>query len=160
MQVNQAFFEGNGQCGFILKPLAIHDESKKSSQPLILKVKIISAQQLPKARGGISNTVIDPSIDVEIIGMSSDNAKFRTRAISSNGFNPVWKEEFTFKVGLPEMAFLRFQVQDSSSPIGSFSVHLPNLEQGFRHVPLYDWKGHLMRFSSLFVFIQKQVSVS
>jgi hypothetical protein len=159
MQVNQAFFEANGQCGYILKPPSIHNDAPSPSHlPLHLSIKIISAQQLPKARGSISNTVIDPSVDVEIIGVSSDNAKYRTRAISSNGFNPVWKQEFSFKIETPEMAFLRFQVQDSSSPVGSFSIHLPNLEQGYRHVPLYDWKGHLMRFSSLFVYIQKQIS--
>ena len=161
MQVNQAFFEANGQCGYILKPPSIQEDSQTTTRPPVcLNIKVISAQQLPKARGNISNTVIDPSVDVEIIGVPLDNAKYRTRAISSNGFNPVWKQEFSFKIEMPEMAFLRFQVQDSSSPVGSFSIHLPNLEQGYRHVPLYDWKGHLMRFSSLFVYIQKKTPSS
>ena len=81
MQINQALFAGNGGSGYILKP-------NLSSLPTIsktLKIKVISAQQLPKPKDSISNSIIDPYIDVEIAGCHVDCIRYRTRSISSNG---------------------------------------------------------------------------
>jgi Ca2+-dependent lipid-binding protein len=153
MQINQALFVSNAGSGYILKP----DLSKDvSSSPWTLNLKIISAQQLPKPKSAIKSTsaIIDPFIDVEIIGTVRDYTKFKTRAISSNGFNPIWKEDMVVTLTFPQMAFLRFQVYDSSNLLGTFTIHIPNLEQGYRHIPLYDAKGNLMPFSTLFVYVQ------
>jgi hypothetical protein len=109
---------------------------------------------LPKPKETLSTSIIDPSIDIEIIGAEVDNVKLKTRAIISNGFNPIWKEEFQFKVLFPDIAFLRFEVQHLNTLVGSFAIHLPNIEQGFRHIPLFNWKGECLRFSTLFVKIE------
>lgn len=73
-------------------------------EPLCLVVRIISARHLSRksVRGMVS-----PFVEVEIVGADYDNAKFKTKTISDNGFNPVWEEVFNFKVQNPDLALLR-----------------------------------------------------
>ena len=33
-----------------------------------------------------------------------------TKIIDNNGFNPTWKEDFTFNIKVPELAFLDLKV--------------------------------------------------
>ena len=51
--------------------------------------------------------MISPFVEVEILGAQYDAAKFKTKTISDNGFNPYWSECFDFKVQAPELALLR-----------------------------------------------------
>ena len=37
--------------------------------------------------------------------------------------------------------------------IGTCCISVKSLQEGYRHVPLYNWKGELLRFSTLFVYI-------
>ncbi|KAI8909348.1 PLC-like phosphodiesterase [Powellomyces hirtus] len=161
MQLNNALFMLNGRCGYVLKPPSLRakvGEVVEKTRPVVLKIKIISGQQLPKPKDSTGSTVIDPYIEVEIAGSEADNAKSRTRTISNNGFNPMWKEEFKFVISDPQLALLRFTIFDmdvalTSDLIGGWSVPVMSLEQGYRHVPVYNWKGDLIRFSSLFIHV-------
>ncbi|KAJ3187801.1 1-phosphatidylinositol 4,5-bisphosphate phosphodiesterase delta-4 [Gaertneriomyces sp. JEL0708] len=163
MQLNQAMFAFNGRSGYVLKPARLRGKTDNTPpQPVLLTVKIVSGQQLPKAKDSTSGSnIVDPFVEVEVISGEVDNTRYRTRAINNNGFNPVWKEEFRFSVTDTELAFLRFQVFDSdikisNDLIGSYAIPIRSLKQGYRHVPLYNRKGDIIRFSSLFVQISIQ----
>ncbi|KAJ3055457.1 hypothetical protein HK097_010411 [Rhizophlyctis rosea] len=158
IQLNHAMFKLNGRSGYVLKPSwlrASGDSMLRNS--VMLSVKIISAQQLPKPKDA-GSSIIDPFVEVEVCGTEADSGKFRTKYVNNNGFNPQWKEEFRFLVKEPELAFLRLQVFDRDSIandfVGYHVISLQSLEEGYRHIPLYDWKGELVRFSTLFVCTQ------
>ena len=70
--------------------------------------KIISARHLVKPSRGIAS----PFVEVEIVGLEGDSAKFKTPTIADNGLCPVWNEDCKFTVSLPELACIRFIVQD------------------------------------------------
>ncbi|KAI9105701.1 PLC-like phosphodiesterase [Phlyctochytrium arcticum] len=162
MQLNHAMFNLNGRSGYVLKPPSLLKGGTPSRQPImVLTVEIVSGQQLPKPKDSSVGTIIDPYIEVEIVGSEPDNARFRTRAVSNNGFNPVWKEKFLFMITDMDLAFLRFAIYDldvriSNDFVGSYAIPVQSIEQGYRHVPVYSWKGDFVRFSSIFVRLSLQ----
>ncbi|RWS14778.1 1-phosphatidylinositol 4:5-bisphosphate phosphodiesterase gamma-1-like protein [Dinothrombium tinctorium] len=120
MQLNQGKFMQNGGCGYVLKPdfLTSNLEDRnsfdiynketlpKSVEPLALIINIIAARHLMKNGRGI----VSPFVEIEIVGLEYDSVKLKTSTIRDNGFNPVWKECFTFEVFCPDLALLRFVV--------------------------------------------------
>ncbi|KAI8817538.1 PLC-like phosphodiesterase [Fimicolochytrium jonesii] len=159
MQLNTGLFSLNGRCGYVLKPTALRNKAGPKPDPISLTIKIISGQQLPKPKDSTGKTVIDPYVELEIAGGDTDCIKYRTKAINNNGFNPMWKEEFRFNIADPEMALLRFSIFDmdvkmTNDFIGSYTIPIQSLEQGYRHVPVYNWKGDLIRFSTLFIYVR------
>ncbi|KAJ3161074.1 1-phosphatidylinositol 4,5-bisphosphate phosphodiesterase delta-4 [Geranomyces michiganensis] len=157
MQLNNALFNLNGRCGYVLKPRSLREKGAGKQASMVLQIKIVSGQQLPKPKDDASSsTVIDPFVELEVAGSVSDTTKYRTRAISNNGFNPMWNEEFRFLVTDPDLALLRFTIYDmdvklTNDLVGSYAIPVQSLEQGYRHVPVYNRKGDLIRFSSLFI---------
>uniref|UniRef100_A0A4W3GDY2 Phosphoinositide phospholipase C n=1 Tax=Callorhinchus milii TaxID=7868 RepID=A0A4W3GDY2_CALMI len=151
MQLNQALFMVNGNSGYVLKPQLMcqgafnpFSEDPLQGQPkkqLILK--IISGQQLPKppySMLGDRGEIIDPFVEVEIIGLPVDCCKEQTRAVDDNGFNPVWEETMTFTVHMPEVTLVRFLVWDHDPIgrdfVGQRTVAFSSLMPGYRHVYL------------------------
>ncbi|KAF9444538.1 1-phosphatidylinositol-4,5-bisphosphate phosphodiesterase 1 [Macrolepiota fuliginosa MF-IS2] len=72
--INQAMFQRNGRCGYVLKPLALRAEGeellKKHTQHFF-NVTIISAQQLPRPRDSsgeeiITTSIVDPYVEVTL----------------------------------------------------------------------------------------------
>ncbi|XP_062988134.1 1-phosphatidylinositol 4,5-bisphosphate phosphodiesterase eta-1 [Elgaria multicarinata webbii] len=151
MQLNQAKFRMNGNCGYILKPqqMCKGTFSPCSADPLPalpkkqLILKIISGQQLPKPPDsmlGDRGEIIDPFVEVEIIGLPADCCKDQTRVVDDNGFNPVWEETLTFTIHMPEIALVRFLVWDHDPIgrdfVGQRTVAFSSLMPGYRHVYL------------------------
>ncbi|XP_053161578.1 1-phosphatidylinositol 4,5-bisphosphate phosphodiesterase eta-1-like isoform X2 [Hemicordylus capensis] len=151
MQLNQAKFSINGNCGYILKPqqMCKGTFNPYSSDPLPalpkkqLILKVISGQQLPKPPDsmlGDRGEIIDPFVEVEIIGLPVDCCKDQTRVVDDNGFNPVWEETLTFTVHMPEVALVRFLVWDHDPIgrdfVGQRTVAFSSLMPGYRHVYL------------------------
>uniref|UniRef100_A0A8C2NFR5 Phosphoinositide phospholipase C n=1 Tax=Capra hircus TaxID=9925 RepID=A0A8C2NFR5_CAPHI len=137
MQLNRAKFKTNGNCGYVLKPQQMCKGTFNpfSGDPLPanpkkqLILKVISGQQLPKppdSMFGDRGEIIDPFVEVEIIGLPVDCSKDQTRVVDDNGFNPVWEETLTFTVHMPEIALVRFLV----------TVTFSSLVPGYRHVYL------------------------
>ncbi|KAG3281957.1 phospholipase C eta 2, transcript variant X2 [Ictidomys tridecemlineatus] len=163
LQLNRAKFSANGSCGYVLKPQCMCQGvfNPNSEDPLPgqlkkqLALRIISGQQLPKPRDsmlGDRGEIIDPFVEVEVIGLPVDCSKEQTRVVDDNGFNPMWEETLVFTVHMPEIALVRFLVWDHD-PIGrdfigqrtlAFSSMLP----GYRHVYL---EG--MEEASIFVHV-------
>ncbi|KAF7461858.1 1-phosphatidylinositol 4 5-bisphosphate phosphodiesterase eta-2-like [Marmota monax] len=163
LQLNRAKFSANGSCGYVLKPQCMcHGVFNPNSEDPLpgqlkkqLALRIISGQQLPKPRDsmlGDRGEIIDPFVEVEVIGLPVDCSKEQTRVVDDNGFNPMWEETLVFTVHMPEIALVRFLVWDHD-PIGrdfigqrtlAFSSMLP----GYRHVYL---EG--MEEASIFVHV-------
>ncbi|KAL4677969.1 hypothetical protein H8959_020643, partial [Pygathrix nigripes] len=137
MQLNRAKFKTNGNCGYVLKPQQMCKGTFNpfSGDPLPanpkkqLILKVISGQQLPKppdSMFGDRGEIIDPFVEVEIIGLP--------------GFNPVWEETLTFTVHMPEIALVRFLVWDHDPIgrdfVGQRTVTFSSLVPGYRHVYL------------------------
>ncbi|MBN3324626.1 PLCH1 phosphodiesterase, partial [Atractosteus spatula] len=163
MQLNRAKFMVNGNQGYLLKPQPMCKGSFNpfSDDPLPaypkkqLVLKIVSGQQLPKPPDsmlGDRGEIIDPYVEVEIIGLPVDCCKEQTRVVDDNGFNPVWEETLTFTVHMPELALVRFLVWDHDPIgrdfVGQRTVAFSSLMPGYRHVYL---EG--MTESSIFVHV-------
>ncbi|XP_043329875.1 1-phosphatidylinositol 4,5-bisphosphate phosphodiesterase eta-1 isoform X2 [Cervus canadensis] len=151
MQLNRAKFKTNGNCGYVLKPQQMCKGTFNpfSGDPLPanpkkqLILKVISGQQLPKppdSMFGDRGEIIDPFVEVEIIGLPVDCSKDQTRVVDDNGFNPVWEETLTFTVHMPEIALVRFLVWDHDPIgrdfVGQRTVTFSSLVPGYRHVYL------------------------
>uniref|UniRef100_A0AAZ3SS25 Phosphoinositide phospholipase C n=1 Tax=Oncorhynchus tshawytscha TaxID=74940 RepID=A0AAZ3SS25_ONCTS len=151
MQLNRAKFMVNGGCGYALKPPPM---CKGSFNPFCddplpaypnkqLVLKIISGQQLPKPPDsmlGDRGEIIDPFVEVEIIGLPVDCCKGQTRVVDDNGFNPVWEENLSFTLHMAEVALVRFLVWDHDPIgrdfVGQRTVAFGSLMPGYRHVYL------------------------
>uniref|UniRef100_A0AAY4B3I7 Phosphoinositide phospholipase C n=1 Tax=Denticeps clupeoides TaxID=299321 RepID=A0AAY4B3I7_9TELE len=168
MDLNQAMFLPNGQCGYILKPQFLRDPSsgfnpfKLTKGPWYKKktlhLMVISAQQLPKINKNKESSIVDPLVKVDIFGVSEDCASKKTHHIENNGFNPMWNVSFEFTVRVPELAFVRFVVDDydkgsQNDRIGQYTIPFTSMQNGYRHVPLLTKRGDLIPSTGLFVHI-------
>ncbi|TMS15996.1 1-phosphatidylinositol 4,5-bisphosphate phosphodiesterase eta-2 [Larimichthys crocea] len=163
LQLNRAKFYSNGNCGYILKPACMCEGAFNPNleDPLPgqmkkqLVLKIISGQQLPKPKDsmlGDRGEIIDPFVEVEIIGLPVDCCKEQTRVVDDNGFNPMWEETLVFTVHMPELALVRFLVWDhdpiGQDFIGQRTIAFNSMMTGYRHVYL---EG--MEEASIFVHV-------
>ncbi|XP_049631250.1 1-phosphatidylinositol 4,5-bisphosphate phosphodiesterase eta-2 isoform X1 [Suncus etruscus] len=163
LQLNRAKFSANGSCGYVLKPLCmcqgVFNPNSEDPLPGQLKkqlvLRIISGQQLPKPRDsmlGDRGEIIDPFVEVEVIGLPVDCSKEQTRVVDDNGFNPMWEETLVFTVHMPEIALVRFLVWDHDPIgrdfIGQRTLAFSSMMPGYRHVYL---EG--MEEASIFVHV-------
>ncbi|XP_041655974.1 1-phosphatidylinositol 4,5-bisphosphate phosphodiesterase eta-2a isoform X2 [Cheilinus undulatus] len=163
LQLNRAKFYSNGNCGYILKPACMCEGAFNPNleDPLPgqmkkqLVLKIISGQQLPKPKDsmlGDRGEIIDPFVEVEVIGLPVDCCKEQTRVVDDNGFNPMWEETLVFTVHMPELALVRFLVWDhdpiGQDFIGQRTIAFNSMMPGYRHVYL---EG--MEEASIFVHV-------
>uniref|UniRef100_A0A665T5H4 Phosphoinositide phospholipase C n=1 Tax=Echeneis naucrates TaxID=173247 RepID=A0A665T5H4_ECHNA len=168
MDLNHGRFLQNGQCGYILKPLfmcqlgtTFNPENVGGGpghRPILLTVRVISAQQLPKPEWDKSSSIVDPQVWVEIHGAPIDNNKKKTPHVDNNGFNPRWDCTFNFTVHVPDLALVRFMVEDHdyTSPndfLGQYTLPFSSLRTGYRHVRLLKNDGSSLSPSSLFIHI-------
>ncbi|URE07537.1 zinc finger CCCH domain-containing protein [Musa troglodytarum] len=137
------FYKANGGCGYIKKP-----------------------DFLMKA--GPNNEVFDPkavlpvkkTLKVGIAGVPADTVMKKTKTIEDN-WTPVWDEEFTFPLTVPELALLRIEVHEYDMSEkddfgGQACIPVSELRPGIRAVPLFDRKGNKFKSVKLlmrFVFV-------
>uniref|UniRef100_A0A8C5A483 Phosphoinositide phospholipase C n=1 Tax=Gadus morhua TaxID=8049 RepID=A0A8C5A483_GADMO len=165
MSLNQGRFLVNGRSGYVLKPSYLRDAASEFD-PITLTPfsvltscisQVISGQQLPKVKAK-KTSIVDPVVRVEVQGVPADVAVKETACIDNNGFNPAWNESFTFEVHVPELALVRFVVEDYDSAsdnefVGQYTLPFSSLQMGYRHVPLLDQNGDLLPSSGLFVHV-------
>ncbi|XP_042589381.1 1-phosphatidylinositol 4,5-bisphosphate phosphodiesterase eta-2-like [Cyprinus carpio] len=169
LQLNRAKFAANGNCGYVLKPKSL---CKGAFNPMLedplpghrksqLVLKIISGQQLPKPKDSMLGdrgeikcllSIIDPFVEVEIIGLPINCNKQQTRVVDDNGFNPMWEETLVFTLHMPQIALVRFMVWDHDPIgrdfIGQRTIAFKSMMPGYRHVYL---EG--MEEASIFVHV-------
>jgi phosphatidylinositol phospholipase C delta len=91
----------------------------------------------------------------------------RTKVVPDNGYNPQFNEKFELAVETkyPELVFVRWIVYSSpngkhtgsgSTQLAVFTAKLSSLQQGYRHLPLYNSHGEEYIFSTLFCRIKKE----
>ncbi|NWW10556.1 PLCH1 phosphodiesterase, partial [Oreocharis arfaki] len=149
MQLNEAKFRVNGNCGYVLKPqqMCKGTFNPYSADPLPaspkkqLILKIISGQQLPKP----PDSMLGDRGEVRCSGPGrySTGAPGLTQQLCPvclAGFNPVWEETLTFTIHMPEIALVRFLVWDHDPIgrdfVGQRTVAFSSLVPGYRHVYL------------------------
>lgn len=128
---------------------------------------MISGQQLPKVANSKDGAIIDPLVRVEIHGVPADQAHQETKYIENNGeqgapgdpslprpcplpppstpspspgFNPRWDETLQFQLHVPELALVRFVVEDYDKTsrndfVGQFTLAFANIKPGERSLP-------------------------
>ncbi|TMS06742.1 1-phosphatidylinositol 4,5-bisphosphate phosphodiesterase delta-4 [Larimichthys crocea] len=167
MDLNDGLFRQNGCCGYVLKPDFMRDgntqfspekpEERQGYKPLRLSIQVISGQQLPKVNQK-EGSIVDPLVRVEIYGVPQDQNKEETSHINNNGFNPVWNESLNFVIHTPELALVRFVVEDYDKAsrndfMGQFTLPFTCIQAGYRHIHLLSKDGTPIPPSSLFVNI-------
>ncbi|KAG7455508.1 hypothetical protein MATL_G00257500 [Megalops atlanticus] len=168
MDLNQGCFLPNGMSGYILKPAYLRDATSEFDpitltrgewlQHKTLHIMVISGQQLPKINKKKQKSIVDPLVRVEIYGVPADMAEKETYHVDNNGFNPMWNEQFQFEVYVPELALVRFVVEDYDSTsqndlIGQYTLPFTSLQNGYRHIPLLTKNGDVIPSAGLFVHI-------
>jgi phosphatidylinositol phospholipase C, gamma-1 len=121
MQILMGKFRDNGNCGFLLKPEFMRRDDYDPNDPnyahldqVLVTLRVIAARHLFKSGRNLSS----PSVEIEVLGASYDNGiKHRTKAISDNGFNPIWNEICEFRVRNSALALLRFEVLDEGKTL-------------------------------------------
>uniref|UniRef100_UPI00358F161E 1-phosphatidylinositol 4,5-bisphosphate phosphodiesterase delta-4-like n=1 Tax=Myxine glutinosa TaxID=7769 RepID=UPI00358F161E len=164
MELYEGRFRQNGCCGFVLKPDFLRNPSstfspndpQTKSSPVKLTLKVISGSKLPTVEGGRRGSIVDPCVSIEIHGVPGDNCKAQTQPKENNGLNPKWNEEFTFELQVPDLAMVRFAVQDydkvsKSDFMGQFCLPFNSLKTGYRHVHLRTNDNRSLFPSTLFV---------
>ncbi|NXR06210.1 PLCD4 phosphodiesterase, partial [Semnornis frantzii] len=169
MDLCDGLFSQNGCCGYVLKPPFMRDEetlfnpsdpgSREGPGPITLTIQVISGQQLPKVSNSKEGAIIDPLVRVEIHGVPADQAHQETKYIENNGFNPRWDETLQFQLHVPELALVRFVVEDYDKTsrndfVGQFTLAFANIKPGYRHIHLLSKDGTNIPPSSLFVHIR------
>uniref|UniRef100_A0A4W5P1T5 Phosphoinositide phospholipase C n=1 Tax=Hucho hucho TaxID=62062 RepID=A0A4W5P1T5_9TELE len=167
MDLNDGLFSQNGCCGYVLKPdFMRNDDSFDPERPqdrdgytsFQLSIQVISGQQLPKVNQK-EGSIVDPLVRVEIYGVSQDQAKQETSYIYNNGFNPLWNETLNFIIHVPELALVRFVVEDYDKTsrndfMGQFTVPFTCIQPGYRHIHLLSKDGMAIPLSTLFVNVK------
>ncbi|XP_007639651.1 1-phosphatidylinositol 4,5-bisphosphate phosphodiesterase epsilon-1 isoform X1 [Cricetulus griseus] len=161
LHLNAAMFEANGGCGYVLKPPVLWDKSCPMYQkfsplerdldnmdPAIYSLTIISGQNVCP-----SNSTGSPCIEVDVLGMPLDSCHFRTKPIHRNTLNPMWNEQFLFRVHFEDLVFLRFAVveNNSSAIMAQRIIPLKALKRGYRHLQLRNLHNEILEISSLFI---------
>ncbi|XP_035266182.1 1-phosphatidylinositol 4,5-bisphosphate phosphodiesterase delta-4-like [Anguilla anguilla] len=168
MDLNDGLFNQNGRCGYVLKPKFLrcckrrfdpdNPQDREEYQPVRLAIQVISGQQFPKVSKK-EGSIVDPFVRVEVHGVPLDEAKQETRYIDNNGFNPLWYDTVQFVLHAPELALVRFVVEDydhasKNDFIGQYTLPFTCIQPGYRHVPLLSKDGTSLSPSSLFVHIR------
>jgi phosphatidylinositol phospholipase C delta len=123
------------------------------------------ARGIATAEGGTDVSARDGSS-----GIGSPLRK-RTRIIEGNGFDPQYNQNITLAVETkyPSLIFVRWTVWNSpegrknssnSVLLATFTAKLDSLQQGFRHLPLFNPQGEQYRDAKLFVKIKKEAPIS
>jgi phosphatidylinositol phospholipase C delta len=130
-----------------------------------VEIEVFSADD--KAKGVASGEGgLDASARNGMSGIGSPHRR-RTKIIQDNGFNPIFDETFTMSLEtkFPSMVFVRWTVWNSvdgrsygdrNGALATFTAKLSSLQQGYRHLPLYDSNGDQFLFSTLFCKVKKE----
>ena len=93
----------------------------------------------------------------------------RTRIVEGNGFDPIYHGEDPIRMSVetkyPSLIFVRWTVWSTPDPhqyssnsvqLATFTAKLSSLQQGYRHLPLFNPHGEQYRDAKLFVKITKE----
>ncbi|UJR09704.1 hypothetical protein I4U23_013933 [Adineta vaga] len=143
-------FLDNGGCGYILKPNYLLDAQDTEfnpwdiemnfDYPQTLTITIISGQFLPRSNLK-SSDIPDPFVRLSTHGMHCDEYVRKTKVVNNNGFNPVWNENFQFRIKFPQMCLIYFSIMDydvltNNDRLAYFCSPITMIQEGYRHIHL------------------------
>ncbi|CAN8212786.1 unnamed protein product [Coccothraustes coccothraustes] len=165
MELQNGKFLDNGGCGYVLKPAFLRDRNSTFtprnvgaySRPMSLSIRLISGYQLPPSALSKTNKA-DPMVQIEIYGVPEDQARRRSSVVKSNALCPKWNETFSFNIQVPELAMIRFCVEDEVSLVnkeflGQYTLPVMSLNTGYRNIPLLSKDGVKLESASLFAHV-------
>ncbi|XP_059114712.1 1-phosphatidylinositol 4,5-bisphosphate phosphodiesterase zeta-1 isoform X1 [Peromyscus eremicus] len=163
MDLQNGKFLDNGGSGYILKPDFLRDatlnfnpnEATRNGRPITLTIRLISGIQLPVS---LFPGKDDTLVIVEVYGVPNDHVKHQTRVVKKNAFSPRWNETFTFVIQVPELALIRFVVENQgfitgNEFLGQYTLPVLCMNKGYRRVPLFSKAGANLEPSSLFIYV-------
>ncbi|NXD44427.1 PLCZ1 phosphodiesterase, partial [Copsychus sechellarum] len=126
MELQDGKFLDNGACGYVLKPEFLRDCNTSFtprnvggySKPMSLSIRLISGHQLPPSSMSKTNKA-DPMVQIEIFGVPEDQTRKKSSVVKSNALCPKWNETFSFTIQVPELALIRFCVEDEVSLVSN-----------------------------------------
>ncbi|XP_076938803.1 phosphoinositide phospholipase C 4-like [Bidens hawaiensis] len=150
-------FRANGGCGYVKKPEflmscgpknEVFNPKAKIMPKTSLKVKIYMGDGWHldfKKTHFDKYSPPDFFTRVGIAGASVDKVMKKTN-IKEDNWTPVWNEEFTFSLAVPELALLRIEVHsynisEKDDFAGQICLPVSELRPGIRAVPLCNRKG-------------------
>ncbi|XP_064277466.1 1-phosphatidylinositol 4,5-bisphosphate phosphodiesterase zeta-1 isoform X1 [Passer domesticus] len=165
MELQEGKFLDNGGCGYVLKPEFLRDRNTTFtprnvgpySRPMSLSIRLISGHQLPPSAMSKTNKA-DPLVEIEIYGVPEDETRKRSSVVKSNALCPKWNETFSFNIQVPELAMIRFCVEDEVSLVnkeflGQYTLPVTSLNTGYRNIPLISKDGIKLESASLFAHV-------
>ncbi|NWV36261.1 PLCZ1 phosphodiesterase, partial [Grantiella picta] len=165
MELQDGKFLDNGGCGYVLKPEFLRDRYTTFtpqnvggySNPMSLSIRLISGHQLPPSSLSKTNKA-DPRVLIEIYGVPEDQTRKKSSVVKSNALSPKWNETFSFNIQVPELAMIRFCVEDEVSLVnneflGQYTLPVMSLNRGYRNIPLLSKDGVKLESASLFAHI-------
>ena len=113
---------------------------------------------------------LDASARNGMSGIGSPHRR-RTAIVPGNGYNPIFNDKFnlTLETKFPDLIFVRWTVYnsvdgrsygDKNGLLATYTAKLSSLQDGYRHLPLFDNRGERFLFSTLFVRIKKGEALS
>ncbi|NWZ39945.1 PLCZ1 phosphodiesterase, partial [Brachypodius atriceps] len=165
MELQDGKFLDNGGCGYVLKPPFLRDPNTTFtprnvggySKPMSLSIRLISGHQLPPSSMSKTNKA-DPMVQIEIYGVPEDQTRKKSSVIKSNALCPKWNETFSFHIQVPELAMIRFCVENEVSLVnneflGQYTLPVTSLNTGYRRIPLMSKEGIKLESASLFAHV-------
>jgi len=160
------------ESGYVLKPPFMRPEgSPKDAAPACeVRIEVVCGFEIPKSRKTKRGDIVDPFVALTVGGpggllagrragrdprgapKQAPSTVCKTRAVQNNGFNPQWRESWTWQVPTPELSFLLIQLfdeRDRGSGKGDWLaqrvVRVSRLKTGFRVASLLDQHGEPLR---------------
>ncbi|KAK7300945.1 hypothetical protein RJT34_11798 [Clitoria ternatea] len=150
----EGMFRANGGCGYVKKPDIllnvdqVFDPKAKRPVQKVLQVLVYMGEGWRLDFGPTHFDFYSPPdfrVQVGIHGVPDDTDMKHTKTIEDN-FTPVWNEEFSFPLTVPELALLYIKVieRDFSGKHdfgGQTCLPVSELKEGIRSVRLFNRKG-------------------
>lgn len=145
------------------------NQTAESGMNPYIEFELFSAED--KARGAATGEGgTDASARDGTSGIGSPLRK-RTRIVEGNGFDPQYYQNISMAVEtkIPDLIFVRWTVWHAPEGkksgqdgilLACSTAKLSNLQQGYRHLPLFNPRGEQYRDAQLFVKIKKEAAVA
>ncbi|CAO2825132.1 unnamed protein product [Amaranthus hypochondriacus] len=160
-------FRANGGCGYVKKPHFLIDNDQVFDPKLKLPLKVTLKVKIYMGDGwrmDFKKTHFDkyspPDFytKVGIAGVGADETMQMT-AVKDDQWSPIWNEEFSFPLTVPELALLRVEVYEYDNDKkddfgGQTCLPVSELKPGIHAIPLYNRKGE--KFNSVKLLIRFQ----
>uniref|UniRef100_A0A8C0K3D4 Phospholipase C zeta 1 n=1 Tax=Canis lupus dingo TaxID=286419 RepID=A0A8C0K3D4_CANLU len=84
--------------------------------------------------------------------------KEKERKEKKGAFSPKWNETFTFIIHVPELALMRFVVENQgliagNEFLGQYTLPVLCMNKGYRRVPLFSKMGESLEPAALFIYV-------